>query len=426
MRNPYQRIKYIHFWGFPQYIDFSRIISGKIARISFNPPRFKNAIGGIYCFFKISIYRRWEYKEKKSEKGRFLLFYGEMNCRLDHQRTFLTFADKFKDADVVYGDFVEKCRIDIIRFFKSIPLFFIWLFQMVFGGVPFYASLNVIYNILMCYYQKKDLPYIYKRKYGFIVVYYDVSPDECYLVQEFKHRGCLTMTLQHGIFSRKSTLKTLSDTAFELSESISDYYLAWNQYTKDEAVKVGVSKEKIVVLGAPKYIDLKEPEKSIFAENETFGIILNNSSFDVHNRRLIEMANRLSNEIGYKYVVRYHPELSGKEYDCLFEEGFLKKDDNKQTIAEYASKVSFSIISSSSVFVDLLLLKHPVYRLKIFKDDTYSSVEYNSFKSVDELKSLLEKRETGKEAFYYLCNSYNVYQNYREFFDKMLLSPKNV
>ena len=141
-----------------------------------------------------------------------------------------------------------------------------------------------------------------------------------FFVQMCQNRKVLTMTLQHGIFARKSVIHTITDTAFELSESISEYYLAWNQYTKDEAIKVGLGPEKIIVLGAPKYINTKEPTEICKADNDVFGVILNNSAFDKHNRCLIEMANQIYNKTGLKYVLRYHPQMGGVEYKSLYNE----------------------------------------------------------------------------------------------------------
>jgi hypothetical protein len=228
------------------------------------------------------------------------------------------------------------------------------------------------------------------------------------------------MTLQHGIFAKKSAIHTISDTAFELSSSISDYYLAWNEYTKDEAVKVGLQPNKVIVLGAPKYINIKEPESACHAYNDLFGVILNNSAFDTHNRHLVNMANQIYSKTGKKYILRYHPQMKGDEYKSLYGQGFFKKDDNTHSISEYANEVSFTIISSSSVFVDLLLLKHPTYRLRVFEEDTYSSVTYNSFSSVDELLDILKCGNFDNKAFSYLCNSYDTYDNYRHFFDNVL------
>lgn len=419
MKNPYRKLKYIHFWRFPGYIDFSKVVVAKTARISFNPPRLKNSIGGIYYFFQLSLKYKWVYKEKKSTEGQFLQLYGQKNCRLDHQNTFLNFAEKFNDADIIYGDFNRERNVNYVGFLKSIPLFVIWMAQMFMSGVSLYASLNVIYYILICYYQKAQLSEVFNRTYKFVVVFYDASPDENYIVQEFKNRGILTMTLQHGMYSRKNTIKSIADTAFEITGSIADYYLAWNQYTKDEAVKMGVDEKRIVVLGPPRYIDLKEPEIPILAYNNIFGVILNNSSFDEHNRRLISMANQIYDTTGFRFVVRYHPELPEAKYDSMLGEGFLSKGDNKRTIKEYAEGVSFTIISGSSVFIDLLLLKHPVYRLIVSEDDNYSSVKFNSFTTVKELQKLLKSKETENEAFFYLCDSYDVYQKYRMFFDKI-------
>lgn len=415
----YLRLSKVNFFGFPKGIDFMSVIATKVAQSECNSPNLRNSLGGVLYYFKDSLSRDKQYVIKQKEKNRYLLFYGAYNCRKDHLRTFTTFSEKFPDADVTCATPCKK-EFTIGCFLKSIPLFFVWLLQMLFNGLPLYECLNSIRFVQICYLQNRLLQSLLEKEYSFIVVYYDASPDENYFVQLCKKKNILTMTLQHGIFARKSTIHTISDTAFELSESISDYYLAWNLYTKDEAVKVGLDADKVVVLGAPKYINTKEPSKPYKSDNKYFGVILNNSAFNEHNKHLVDMANQISDITGYKYILRYHPEMKGDEYKKMYGSGFLKKDNNNHTIAEYACSVSYTIISSSSVFVDLLLLKHPTYRLKVFDEDTYSTVEFNSFATANEFVMLLEKEHDDNIAFDYLCNSYNIYNNYRTFFDKFL------
>lgn len=417
---PYVNISKVHFWGIDPKIDIRKVMSTKVAQNSCNPAGFRNSLGNIYLYFYESLWRNKRFVFNKSSQSNFLLFYGMFNCRKDHQRTFLNFAKHYEDADVCYADFYAKKRITLLHFLLSIFLFPIWSFQMIFKRVPIYEIFNAIRYVNLTYIYTRELRSVVNTDYKFIVVYYDTSPDENYLVQVFKNRGIITMTMQHGIFARKSHIKSISDTAFELQMSISDYFLAWNTYTQDEAVKVGLEKNRVVVLGAPKFIDAKKPNEVLCCSKNIFGVILNNSAFDFHNKKLVEMANIISESVGYKYVLRYHPQLKGNEYNSLTNSFYGGSSSNDKTIAEYASEVSFTIISSSSVFVDLLMLNHPVYRLRVHDEDTYSTVLYNSFQSVGELKAMLDNCSDNSEVFNYLCNDYNVYQNYRNFFNKYL------
>lgn len=423
MNSSYSKLKGVRFVGLPKYINWENVLAVKVADSQANPISLKNALGGFYWFFKFSIVEDRTYHKIINKKSEFLIFYGKYNLRKDHLKTFLGFSKRFSDADVIYADFNEKVKYNVLRLFYTLPLMLVWLFQMIIHRVPFLTACNTLPFVLYCYDLNREAVNV--SSYKFVVVYYDASPDENFLVQVCKKSRVLTMTLQHGIFARKSVIHTITDTAFELSESISDYYLAWNEYTKDEAIKVGLAPEKVKVLGAPKYINSQEPSDICRSNNNVFGVILNNSAFEIHNRRLIDMANQIYLRSGRKYVLRYHPQMNGNEYKSLYNEGFLKCDDNGHSIREYAQNVSFTIISSSSVFVDLLLLKHPTYRLKVTTEDTYSTVPFNSFDTVEELLELQKNPGEISEAFTYLCNTYNVYNNYRSFFDSILEGRKN-
>ncbi len=421
MKETYIKFDNLHLFGIPKCVNLRSVLSLKAADAESNPIRLYNSLGGLYYYFHDSLIKERHYQSIKKEGSHFLLFYGIYNLRKDHQKTFLGFADRFIDADVFYASFLEKKKITIGRFFKCLCFFLIWMAQMLLHRISLYEACNALPFVLLCYDTNKNVKQLLTRKYRFVVVYYDASPDENCFVQMCKEKRITSMTLQHGIFARKSVVHTITDTAFELSSSISDYYLAWNEYTKDEAIKVGLKPERVIVLGAPKYINTKEPELPYKADNDIFGVILNNSAFDTHNRHLIDMANQIYKITGKRYILRYHPQMKGDEYRNLYGDGFLKKDDNAHTIGEYAKEVSFTIISSSSVFVDLLLLKHPTYRLKVFEEDTYSSVDFNSFSTVEELLEVMKSKTVDNKAFLYLCNSYNTFDNYRSFFDNVLL-----
>ncbi len=423
MESSYSKLEGVTFVGLPNYIKWRKVVAVKEADSQSNPISIRNALGGFYWFLKYSLVDDRAYHQIKNKESEFLFFYGKYNLRRDHLKTFLTFSKRFTDADIIYADFKEKVKYNVFRLFYTLPLMLVWLFQMIMHRVPFLTACNSLPFVLYCYELNREAFDV--SSYKFVVVYYDASPDENFLVQMCKNSNILTMTLQHGIFARKSVIHTITDTAFELSESISDYYLAWNEYTKDEAIKVGLAPEKVIVLGAPKYINTQEPSGICRSNSNVFGVILNNSAFDVHNRRLIEMANQIYQNSGCKYVLRYHPQMNGSEYKSLYSDGFFKCDDNGHSILEYAQSVSFTIISSSSVFVDLLLLKHPTYRLKVTPEDTYSTVPFNSFSTVKELLELQKNPGDINEAFLYLCNTYNVYDNYRSFFDSILESRKN-
>lgn len=361
---------------------------------------------------------RYEFVAKN---GKFLLFYGTTNYRFDHRRTFSSFSERFEDADVLSGYKEKRTLFHPLWFLYSYLHALVWLIQLLLSGYSLLDSSLFIPHIYTCFITNKSLRQTDLKKYKFVVVYYDVNTDDNYVVQACEASNIVTMTLQHGIFAKKESVDSISDFGLEFTESIADYYLCWNQYTKDEAIKAGMNPERIVVLGIPKYINITNNNTINNYVRNTFGVILNSKSFHIHNQELIKIANEISSSLNVKYIVRYHPQLKGNEYSYLYGPNYLENDDNKTTIEDYAQKVDFTIISSSSVFVDLIYLKHPTYRLVVTNRDTYSTVSYNSFKNCEEFLDIYRKTSpTDDTVFNYLCTTTSVYDNYRDFFNKFL------
>lgn len=414
----FEKLEGIKLYGIADGIDLNKVMTLK---------KYASMCDGttsvwdeLLFYFKYSLFDDREYGYTFSDSSKFLLFYGKFNLRQDHQNIFLNFAKHFNDADCMYARKCKHIKCTPFRFLKRCLTAIIWIIQILWQKVPLVECLNALTYVGVCFDLNREASAVFAKKYAFVVVYYDCSPDDNYIIQVFRQRGIPTMTLQHGTFAQKQNPKGITDYGLELKESISDFFLAWNDYTRDEAVRIGVNPDKIKVLGVPKFIDRKEPEKPVKADNNLFGVILNFPTMDFHNRRLIDMANQIADKTGMRYIVRYHPRLKSAAYASCYGKGFEAENDNKTSIKEYAQQVSFSIITSSSVFIELLMLKHPTFRFRISDDDTYGSVEYNSFSTLEELASLLTKQDMDKQVFGYLCNNYNVYSTYRAFFGRFL------
>ncbi len=400
-----------------QLVDLQKMMTIDLERIKLGAARKDIAIKNLRIFL-VNVFKKWyDLKFSFGEKP-MVFFYGKWNWREDHFKTFFTFTNRFPKSTRVYYEMRKKPRY---TFFKG----FIWLFY--FLGLlikNLFIGINLINTLIQLpYYQSKhETIKIFKRikQNRFLILYYDVAPDENCLMQLFNNYGKTTATLQHGIFAEKETKKELADTALEYKYSESKYYLAWNKYTKEQAIKSGMSPEKIVVLGIPKYIDYCNDTSLLNSEDNVFGIILNNSDFELHNRTLIQMANNISDRLNFKYVVRYHPQMRGNEYNNIINEKCVQSGHDRRSIVEYAKSVRFTIMSSSSVFVDLVFLRHPVYRLILSDEDTYSEIKENAFNDITELTTLLNKEYDSNGIFDYLCSTRDIFNSYDTFFTKLM------
>lgn len=252
------------------------------------------------------------------------------------------------------------------------------------------------------------------------VVYYDVSKYDFMFVKLLKKRGIKTATLQHAAFvaPRKVSSPNFEFEGVELCNSTADYFLAWNSFTKEEAVKSGMPEQKIKVLGIPKYINVTVDNKQ-HKRTSCFGVILNAKSFDSLNRKLIQYADFVANKTGYSYYLKYHPQFHEFIYDSLPKSGkYIGSLELSKSVSDYIKLVDFTLISNSTVFIELIFMGHIVFRLQAGDEDKFRNVPYNSFTNEEELEHLLEGEnvESSDQLFSYMCFTKNPKDSYEEFF----------
>lgn len=424
MINTYEdKLKNINLPFFPKYIDWSAPLAVKEKLSEMGRLGYRSFFGSILKVIVWSLIDNKKYSYNNKTDSNVLFFYGKWNYRLDHHKVFENFVKKLGKYDYIIAD-KTRYYITPIRFIRNVILTIIWLIKILFSDLSIIEGANLLPLLIKSYDLIKYLNNNIQKNYKICITYYDVSPDENIFIQYCKNKLITTCTMQHGIFAKKDIIRSIPDTAVELEKSISDYYLAWNLYTRDQAIKVGLDSRKIKILGIPKYIenttyeDLEKPKKGIF------GVMLNNSEFHTHNVKLIEMANCIANKSGNKYVIRYHPVLDKTVYkDIIDNEYYLEESSNQLSIIDYIKTVDFTIISSSSVFVDLVFIKHKVYRLIVSDQDTYSGIEYHAFKECDTfVNSLLTANEVISENEYnYICGPSNVKKSYNDFINSILI-----
>lgn len=425
MKTYREKMKTYHPAALPKYIEWQKVMAVWEVSDEMGALRIRSGFGSILRALREAFVDTVIYHQTGNETAQCLLFYGAYNYRKDHYRTFTNFASSLENVRAMAAEPCKK-RWHILRGIKLTGLNFVWIVQALLKGCNPVQAANTAHPLTLCYVMRNGLEKeLNAHPKKLFIAYFDASPDESFAVQVARHYGLVTATLQHGIFASKQPRKMLSDTAFEYSDSVSDYYLAWNEYTKDEWKKVASETQKIKVLGIPKFSgaeEIKRPEK---VKKNVFGIMLNNSSFPEHNKRLIQMANEIAKRSGIKYVLRYHPELKKDAYQEYIDKEFcMGKSDNGMTIQEYADTVDFTVISSSSVFIDLLYLGYPVYRLKVFESDTYSNVAFNAFSRADELTEMLQSARGNEEVFDYMCTTRRVKKAYQDFIDEMVKDRK--
>lgn len=400
--------------------DWEKPLAVKLALHEMGRLRKRSIAGSVLKIFRNHITHNYKYELVSNYESKVLLFYGKWNYREDHFKVFSKFSSELQIYDYLFP-LRSHHEFHIFKILKLLILSFIWFWYLTFKGYSLVETFNVIPVLTEGKTLEEIMEKMNIKKYSVVITYYDVSPDESIFIQYAKMNQLITCTLQHGIFAKKDRISSIPDTGVELEYSISDYYLAWNAYTYDEAMKCGRNPQFVKVLGNPKFIGYKYNLIDSNPKRNLFGVILNNSEFDYHNRKLIAMANSIAEELNLNYVIRYHPVLEKDSYIDIVNPKFYEGvSPNNVSIFEYSNTVDFTIISSSSIFVDLLFLDKQVYRLVVSPNDTYSSTRINAFGSIREFIELHSEKIVNKKNIEYLTGPREIANEYKSFISSIL------
>jgi hypothetical protein len=241
-------------------------------------------------------------------------------------------------------------------------------------------------------------------------------------VQYFKKRNIKTATLQHGIvLSPRVGMNNVDFAGLELQNSNSDYFLAWNEFTRKEALKAGMDAEKIKVLGISRCIDLEDRIINNQDAN-VFGVVLDGEFTKDNNSVLIEFAKEIARRLEMKFIVRFHPRMNVHLYDELLvnDNSLLEISDKNEDIYQYMEKVKFSLIANSTVYIEMIFMHHVVYKYNSLMDK-YETVKWGAFSNIEELLNKVNSRENNiseKNLLYHeLITIPNIKESYTNFFN---------
>ncbi len=361
---------------------------------------------------------------KRGDNSR-ILFYQSFIERESSRKQFYNVQQLVNSDLISYGP-EKKNKIHILLglylLFFNLPF---WFFQLIRVGAPFSERPRYIHSLIKFFFISRKINNLTSiNNYNLLVTFCDAYPEESFISQLFKAKGKTTVTLQHGAFSAWRE-NELINSGVELRAFSSDYMLCWNKLTIDEAVKCGISSERLKVVGILGYVK-DQPDDWICPNNNTFGVVIGHESFEEENLKLIECANRIAELKGMGYYLKLHPNYYEHYFDDKVSKEFYKGNIKKGIpISDYANMVDFSLVGSSSVYLELVYIRHDVIRYSTggvtdkFKDVKIGKVLH----SPQEVESLFgkdhEPSENGlDDLFDYLCGYKDVAREYKRFFSK--------
>lgn len=329
-----------------------------------------------------------------------------------------------KVRGLVKSDFLIKeetnSRFSLLHGLKMIPSLFMWNKAVKNLSLNQSDRYSLLLEIIRLYKLHKELEQL-PSTYRLIVTFYDSFLPESYVIEYFRLLSVKSAVLQHGQFTSWRA-DNFFDCGIEFKTFKSDYLLAWNQYTIDEAIKSGISEDKLYLAGIWSYIGSKRVtcRKN---QNGLFGVVISHPSWGNENEVLIKAANMISAKTGLKYYLKLHPNYPEDAFKLQVNDYYIGNVKKGIPMLEYTNIVDFSLIGSSSVFTELVFINHDVYRYSSgLPNDKYEPVKKGKyFTSVEDLEQKFEelyKLPVSSELFDYLCSVSDVTESYKHFFQQ--------
>lgn len=373
----------------------------------------------ISCLFRD---KERSYQLKKGNSSKILFFQPYYS-----RKSYLDQVDNLVDqlrCDLIRGKKSEREKRRFLSFTFIIKFLVPWyrtiasskLYPQLWVRLKILESITSLYD-LNVYMNNIDL-----QKYNLMATFCDSIIEEAFVTELCKAKGIKTATLQHGQFTAFRE-NTLVNSGVEIKSLKSDYFLVWNQMTIDECKKENIREVDLVPCGILGYFG-KKYQPSVNPHNNVFGVVINHQVFEKENLALIQCANSLASQIGYKYYLKLHPNYSPDYFDSYVNKDYYIGNIKKGIpILEYANMCEFSLASSSSVFCELVYVRHNILRLSTgeindkFRDVPYGRTFSNCNDVITNYRKGFDKEEEQK-LFEYLCETDKVTEKYMSFFQK--------
>lgn len=341
-----------------------------------------------------------------------ILCYTSDTTRASYEQQFDSFSELL-NASKVKAYQTGKHSINL-----HLRLWISWINELRKYNAPFDLKCHMLKDLSELFQFQNYLKTLPITEYKALVVFCDAMLDQAFLVSYCKQLGLKTITLQHGQFTAKRDDVFINSGA-ELSSTSSDYFLAWNNMTIEEAKKENVCHEGFIKSGILGYLNTEYKEADI-VEAPLFGVVLDHPSFESNNIELIKAANILSQKTGLDYVLKLHPNYDTHHFDAIVNGHFKNIVTKGIPIVEYANQVRFSLVGSSTVFVELVYINHRTIRysngstIDKFRDVPFGATFKRCEDILDAYSNVDLSDEEKSNLFDYLCSFKNVKKRYIE------------
>lgn len=349
----------------------------------------------------------------------FFLFYKDRNDFRRINKNMLSLVESKDILDTIHQKHIQQINIKfIISTLSKLPQ---WIKILNATRLTKKQKLVALDYLIFNYKCAFDIRKIKFKQYKLAIIFNDADTIGNYISQYLQLLHINTASMQHGvILSPQKDILNIDFAGIELKNFISNHFMAWNNFTKAQAIKAGIPKEKIDVVGIVRCMDITK--LPVHPNKKVFGVVLDGRYTAQTNKALIECANYVSRKLNMHFVLKYHPSDNCHLYDNIVNaEFYLGPYDKNKSIQDYALDVDFSIIGNSTVYMELVFLHHPTYRLinPNSQLDKYKDIKILSFAQKEELLKCIQSNKNKdteiKELFNVLCTIENVRDSYRNY-----------
>jgi hypothetical protein len=274
---------------------------------------YKVALIGHALF--LLLFKRYGFESKKvgGNKRTKYLFFKALH-RFDYDKLFSQIIGECKGQKTIINSKVEYgINFSFLFYFRKKNAFF--------KKVESKSFLDKLYLFLSYLFYSKALESIKQYNFDVLVVFADMQPIDNLLVQHYKEKGKITVTLQHGLFVDYEGTHNISAVSYK--SVVSHYFLAWGVGNK-ELIERHNSDCNAIVCGNPA---IKKYYNCANVKRKFFTVILDWDVFEKENTEMIDMAEKLAEMIKMDFQVRYHPSNDKSKYTVspvfLIQEGVL-------------------------------------------------------------------------------------------------------
>ena len=313
----------------------------------------------------------------------------------------------------------KKEKLRLLDGLKYLTLYFpSWINRLCSLQLTYFEKITILTNLYHLHLLDRKLNAVKLSDFRLLVTYYDSLVYDSFVTNKLRRLGLKTATLEHGQFTAWRE-NVVENSGIELRCFNSDYLLCWNNFTVEEAIKEGISRDKLIIVGilgnvGQNIVDCQRPS------NKVFGVVIGHPMFDEENKKLIAAANILSEGINYNFCLKLHPLVKEDYFKDLVNDNCTGIVPRETSMSEYASLVEFSLCGSSSVFVELVFRNHETIRYSC-KDikDKFRDIDIDKQFSKPEgvLEAYNSKACSNSDLFDFLCTIKNVDYEYSKFFE---------